>query len=234
MASQRCINGYLSSTTSSGSRVCHSDRQWSGAALVCDHCKTWGHNIQLSIPSLSSVIPVFVSLGTTNYVANNSQIAIDTIGDTAESALTCRTDLTTCCRGQDNPDGPKGLGEWKFPNGTNIIRNQEVAVSDTDLFYRRRGRSSLFLNRRGSVSGPTGYYCCVLPASIGKVTFCVELGEWLPPLSVSALSCPLFNPRSCRDQRVIVVRLSVCLFVCLFVMSESPHLAAMALRLQHG
>ncbi len=43
-----------------------------------------------------------------------------------------------------------------------------------------------------------------------------------------------FNPRSRRGQRVTVVRLSVCLSVCLSVISESPHLAAMALHLQHG
>ena len=107
----------------------------------------------------------------------NSQIAIDTIGETAESALTCRTDLTTCCRGQDNLYGRNGFGDWQFPNGTNIIRNLDINDSNTDLFYRSRGTSSLLLNRRGSVSGPTGFYCCVLPASTGEVTFCVELGE---------------------------------------------------------
>ncbi len=40
----------------------------------------------------------------------------------------------------------------------------------------------------------------------------------------------IFNPRPRRGQRVRVVRLSV----WLSVISESPHLAAMALRLQHG
>ncbi len=171
VANYTCTSSYtlMGNTT----RTCGSGGLWSGSAPACH------------------VFPVFVTLGTTNYTAMNSQIAIDTIGETAESALTCRTDLSTCCRGGDNPDSNDGFGEWQFPNGTNIIRNQEVTVSDTDLFYRSRGRSSLFLNRRGSVSGPTGSYCCVLPASIGEVTFCVELGESLPPLSF-ALSCYLF------------------------------------------
>ncbi len=37
---QTCVNGYSSSSTSSSSttRTCQSDRQWSGVALVCD-CK---------------------------------------------------------------------------------------------------------------------------------------------------------------------------------------------------
>ena len=127
--------------------------------------------------TILTVPPVFVSLGTTNYAVMNSQIAIDTIGETAESALTCRTDLITCCRGQDNPDGTIGFGQWRFPNGTNVIRIQDLSDSDTDLFYRTRGNRTLILNGRGSVSGPTGSYCCVVPASTGEVTFCVELGE---------------------------------------------------------
>ncbi len=139
-----------------------------------------------------TVPPVFVSLGTTNYAVMNSQIAIDTIGETAESALTCRTDLTTCCRGQDNPDGNSGFGEWQFPNGTNIIRSLDITDSYTDVFYRSRNTSSLLLHRRGSVSGPTGSYCCVLPASTGEVTFCVELGECMTTFTVSSLSCSLF------------------------------------------
>ncbi len=131
---------------------------------------------QLSIPP-STVFPVFVSVGTTNYTAMNSQIAIDTIGDTAESALTCRTDLTTCCRGLDNPSGSSGSGEWIFPNGTAVARSRDLTESDTDVFHFSRNTSVVFLNRRGSVSGPTGSYCCVLPASTGEVTFCVELGK---------------------------------------------------------
>ena len=124
-----------------------------------------------------TVPPVFVSLGTTNYAVMNSQIAIDTIGETAESALICRTDLTTCCRGQDNPLGNFGFGEWRFSNRTYILRSQDITDSDTDVFYFTRNASSVILNHRGSVSGPTGFYCCVVPASTGEVTFCVELGE---------------------------------------------------------
>ena len=38
IAVQHCNEGYIPSSTSSSSRVCQSDRQWSGVALVCD-CK---------------------------------------------------------------------------------------------------------------------------------------------------------------------------------------------------
>ncbi len=36
----------------------------------------------------------------------------------------------------------------------------------------------LRLHRRGSVSGPTGSYCCVIPDNTGvNMTFCVRIGE---------------------------------------------------------
>ncbi len=119
-------------------------------------------------------------MGTTNYAANNSQVAIETIGDTTETALTCRTDSTICCRGRDNPNSADGLGDWLFPNGTAVVRIQDITDSDTDVLYRSRDTGSLRLHRRGSVSGPTGSYCCVIPDSTGEdVTFCVQLGKWI-------------------------------------------------------
>ena len=104
----------------------------------------------------------------------NSQVAIDTIGDTIETALTCRTDSTICCTGQDNS------GDWLLPNGTVVTRNQDITDSDTDLLYSVGDTGALRLHRRGSVSGPTGSYCCVIPDNTGvDVTFCVELGKWV-------------------------------------------------------
>ncbi len=109
----------------------------------------------------------------------NSQVAIDTIGETDDTALTCRTDSTICCTAQDNPNSTTGSGDWLFPNGTAVIRKIDINnESDTDLLYISRVTSALKLHRRGSVSGPTGSYCCVIPDSAGvHTTFCVQLGE---------------------------------------------------------
>ncbi len=127
-----------------------------------------------------TVPPVYVSMGTTNYAAMNSQVAIETIGDTAETALTCRTDSTICCTGRDNPNSASGLGDWLLPNGTVVVRIQDITDSDTDVLYRSRDTGALRLHRRGSVSGPTGSYCCVIPDNTGvDVTFCVQLGKWV-------------------------------------------------------
>ncbi|XP_064386168.1 uncharacterized protein LOC135334780 isoform X2 [Halichondria panicea] len=158
VATQSCLNGYVPSTTSTATRVCRADRLWSGSNLTCQ------------LP------PVYVSMGTTNYAVMNSQVAIETIGDTNETALTCRTDSTICCTGKDNPNSANGLGYWLLPNGTAVTRSQDITDSDTDLLYSVGDTGALRLHRRGSVSGPTGSYCCVIPDNTGvNMTFCVQL-----------------------------------------------------------
>ncbi|XP_064386386.1 CUB and sushi domain-containing protein 3-like isoform X2 [Halichondria panicea] len=156
IATFTCDNGY---TLTGGSfRQCQNDGTWSGSALTCQ------------LP------PVYVSMGTTNYAVMNSQVAIDTIGDTTETALTCRTDSTICCTGQDNPNSANGLGEWLLPNGTAVTRSQDITDSDTDLLYSVGDTGALRLHRRGSVSGLTGSYCCVIPDNTGVIqAFCVQL-----------------------------------------------------------
>ncbi len=176
IATFTCDNGY---TLTGGSRVCTSGGIWSGTPQTCQ-CKL----VQCSLTELQSptptVPPVYVSMGTTNYAASNSQVAIDTIGDTTETALTCRTDSTICCTGQDNPNSASGLGDWLLPNGTAVTRNPDITDSDTDLLYSVGDTGALRLHRRGSVSGPTGSYCCVIPDNTGvDVTFCVQLGKWV-------------------------------------------------------
>ncbi|XP_064386375.1 sushi, von Willebrand factor type A, EGF and pentraxin domain-containing protein 1-like isoform X2 [Halichondria panicea] len=160
VATQICLNGYVPSATSTATRVCGADRLWSGSALTCQ------------LP------PVYVSIGTTNYAVMNSQVAIDTIGDTTETALTCRTDSTICCTGRDNPNSANGLGYWLFPNGTVVTRSLDITDSDTDLLYSVGDTGALRLHRRGSVSGPTGSYCCVIPDNTVIIqAFCVQLAS---------------------------------------------------------
>ncbi|XP_064386437.1 hemicentin-2-like isoform X2 [Halichondria panicea] len=133
-----------------------------------------GAGIPLSFSITVNLPPVYVSI--TNYPVMNSLVAIDTIGDTTETALTCRTNSTICCTGQDNPNSANGLGDWLFPNGTVVTRNQDITDSDTDLLYSVGDTGALRLHRRGSVSGLTGSYCCVIPDNTGvDVTFCVQL-----------------------------------------------------------
>ena len=117
---------------------------------------------------LPAVIPL--SIGGT-ILTNNSDFAVKAIGEGA-SALTCHTELTTCCREQDNPSGG-ALGEWIGPDS-----NQTPESTCTDRFYVTRQQSSISLNR-GDNSTVGGQYCCVIPRTGGEMTFCVsvQVGE---------------------------------------------------------
>ena len=89
--------------------------------------------------TLLAVIPL--SMGST-ILTNNSALAVTDIGE-GTSALTCHTELTTCCREQDNPSGG-ALGEWIGPD------SNQISTNSTDRFYVTRQQSSISLNRGGS------------------------------------------------------------------------------------
>ena len=108
--------------------------------------------------------PSLWELGT--IMTNNSALAVSDIGEGA-SALTCHTELTTCCREQDNPSGG-ALGEWIGPD------SNQISTNSTDRFYVTRQQSSISLNRGGS-STVEGLYCCVIPRTGGEMTFCVQM-----------------------------------------------------------
>ena len=105
-------------------------------------------------------------------IANNSALSLATIREDS-SALTCHTELTTCCRGEDN-NGGDALGGWRGPNGGSI------PDSNTDGFYVSRGVSSISLNYAEGSSELAGTYCCQVPRESGATTtHCVMVtGEW--------------------------------------------------------
>ncbi len=71
---------------------------------------------------------VFFILGsgsnTETITTNNTEILITDIGEEAQGglpSLTCRTDLTACCRGMETGSG--GVGQWTYPDGSVILNN---------------------------------------------------------------------------------------------------------------
>ncbi len=104
-----------------------------------------------------------------NVIANNSVLSLAAIGS---FALTCHTELTTCCRRVDN--NGNALGEWRGPNGDSI------PDSNTDGFYVSRDMSSISLNYAEGSSEVAGTYCCQVPRESGATTtHCVMVtGEW--------------------------------------------------------
>ena len=93
---------------------------------------------------------------------NNSVIDLEDIGE-GGAGLHCYTEVATCCRSTDNPNGHSS-GQWLFPNG-------EVVGSRTssrpDVFSRTRDRRSVILHRGPEATGPTGIFTCEVPDRSG-------------------------------------------------------------------
>ena len=101
---------------------------------------------------------VWFSLNGTTY-QNNSWVTLEDIGSSNTDGLLCITNLTACCRPQDSNTS---LGNWVFPNGTNV-RNKNNG-SD---FYGARGHMLVRLNRRRG--GDDGIYSCEIPDSMSVI-----------------------------------------------------------------
>ncbi len=93
-------------------------------------------------------------------ITNNSAISLAAIGS---SALTCHTELSTCCRGEDN--NGNALGGWRGPGGDSIPDSP-----NTDGFSVSREMSSISLNLVEGSSELAGTYCCQVPRDSGATT----------------------------------------------------------------
>ena len=147
---------------------------WSSTEPVCE-CEYTSQCYFYSLLMLPAVISL--SIGGT-ILTNNSVYSVTAIGE-GTSALTCHTELTICCREQDNPSGG-ALGEWIGPDSNKIPES-----SCTDRLYVTRQQSSISLNGGGN-NTVGGRYCCMIARTGGEKTFCVNLqiGELNSYLSV--------------------------------------------------
>ncbi len=118
-------------------------------------------------------------------IFNNTELSLATIGEGA-SALSCNTELTTCCRNQDNPTG-EALGDWVGPDGNSLPNTSDEG------FYVTREMGSVSLNLAEGSSDTAGSYCCRVPRSSGGIsTHCIIVtgGGWCNILV--SLIYPLF------------------------------------------
>ncbi len=119
---------------------------------------------------------VYLSLGSTTIITNNTEISITDIGEDATlPSLICHTDLVACCRRSDTIAEP--IGDWYFPNGDAIPVGR--SAEPNALFFVGRNKQVVRLRRRESINplSPTGSYCCTIPTNVGEMTFCANLGE---------------------------------------------------------
>ena len=87
---------------------------------------------------------------------NNSQIFIGDI-EIGDSALSCFSRNTYCCRSIDSPSGIEAIGRWQFPNKSPV----GIRVG-TSGFSVSRENGSISLQRHGALA-PTGQFCCSIP-----------------------------------------------------------------------
>ena len=88
-------------------------------------------------------------------------MTLEDIGEGGD-ALLCLTDNTMCCARDQSP-GRGILGDWYYPNGTEV-GNYYVGHEMWE-FYRNRGQSVVRLNRRRG--GVAGIYHCEIPDANG-------------------------------------------------------------------
>ncbi len=99
-------------------------------------------------------------------ISNNTELSLASIGE-GVSALSCHTELTTCCRIQDNPTG-EALGDWVGPDGNSVSETSDEG------FYVTRENGSVSLNLVEGSSDAAGSYCCRVPRSGGVTsTHCI-------------------------------------------------------------
>ena len=88
----------------------------------------------------------------------------------------CRTELTSCCRDEDNDNGGP-QGEWYGPDGNKIPSVAKFGIVPGG-YYTTRGQSVVMLNYKvnTSITKLTGVFCCVVP-NINRQTetFCVQI-----------------------------------------------------------
>ena len=122
------------------------------------------------------------------FIEPNSSIPITDIGTSSPQQLVCTSDRKPCCR--DQPQ----YGEWKFPDGSQVIHISERPVPTA--FHRNRDNDgNVYLYRVSSdIMSPTGRFCCEIEdATHMNQTICVNLGE----LAYTVMFSSLAYLRSC-------------------------------------
>ena len=84
---------------------------------------------------------------------NNSIVNIANVGIN-ENGLYCVTNKQQCCRSSDGG----ASGEWYLPGQASAIPGSGAQLIDN--FKKKRGPSTVLLNRRNNAMSPIGLYRC--------------------------------------------------------------------------
>ena len=92
---------------------------------------------------------------------NNTRVSLEGIGE-GDDALLCITNQTVCCSPPYTGEMGFTIGNWFFPNGTEVPGGVVNATSGTRWnFYRDRGEMVVRMHRRRG--GEYGIYRCEVP-----------------------------------------------------------------------
>ena len=106
---------------------------------------------------------------------NNSRVSLEGIGE-GDDALLCITNQTTCCSRPYTGEMGPAIGNWFFPNGTEVPSEVVNATLGTHWdFYRDRGEMVVSMHRRRG--GEHGIYRCEVPDAM-NVTQAIYIGVY--------------------------------------------------------
>ena len=94
-------------------------------------------------------------------IANNGYVDVDDIGED-NNALLCHSNKTYCCDIKSVNRPEDRAGEWHFSCNESINMGIGILRQRTNAFYRKRGPSTVLLNRRGNPS-QRGCFRCEVP-----------------------------------------------------------------------
>ncbi len=114
---------------------------------------------------------------------NNTEILITDIGEDAPGGLPqliCNTN-GACCRSFADNNGNGPLGQWTYPDGSVILNNGASGDAGQQFYVSRNSGQVIRLARRQANNPvtPIGSYCCTVPTTLGEMTLCANLGEWI-------------------------------------------------------
>lgn len=89
------------------------------------------------------------------FISDGSNVIITDIGEGADAALICMTNLPACCNSAAS--GGTRRGDWSVQNTGAVIGGRR----DGGGFYvTRSAQSQVLLQRRNNTLEPLGKYCC--------------------------------------------------------------------------
>ena len=105
---------------------------------------------------------------------NNSRVSLEGIGE-GDDALLCITNQTACCSRPYTGEMRPAIGNWFYPNGTEVSSEVNVTLGTQWDFYTDRGEMVVRMHHRRG--GEYGIYRCEVPDAM-NITQTIFIGVY--------------------------------------------------------